>query len=46
MKMSFLLFLLLPVLAAVYVSWRVWHILPLADVWKVVLWSCFGYGSD
>lgn len=34
MKMGFLLFLLLPVLAAVYVSWRVWHILPLADVWK------------
>lgn len=46
MKMSFLLFLLLPVLAAVYVSWRVWHILPLADVWKggivVLLWLWLG----
>lgn len=46
MKMSFLLFLLLPVLAAVYVSWRVWHILPLAEVWKagivVLLWLWLG----
>ena len=46
MKMSFLLFLLLPVLAAVYVSWRLWHILPLAGVWKggivVLLWLWLG----
>lgn len=44
MKIGFVLFLVLPLLGAVYVNWRIWHILPFvsAGKWCVALlfWVC------
>ena len=37
MKLWGIIFLLLPILGCIYVGWSVWRILPLANIWKVVV---------
>jgi len=42
--MWMMLFMVLPILALVYLSWHVWTILPVASVWKVLV-IALGVGS-
>ncbi len=46
MKIWFFVFMVLPLLGCCYIGWHVWRILPLANVYKVVIialmLACFG----
>lgn len=40
MKLLPILFLLLPVAACCYVGWHIWQILPLQNLWKILILVC------